>query len=212
MSEINELFSLRAEDALALNGFLMDVLVCSQYDANTDPKKLIEVDLPEINQAPCERNGWKDVRIKYRLAVKELEALGRIKRHMSKVISDHRDLLQRELEALGENKWMQGDGILRIEPLVGDPEFRAFMATPLGTVYLGAYPTVAKAKDVWHERTKKAVDWQLRVFIWVDTPGGWKLGEYSELGDDELFADKFFQETRKDPDEKPFNLPGLTLR
>lgn len=70
-------------------------------------------------------------------------------------LNRYKELLFAQLRSLGHNKYMEGDGILRVPLKMQGAkervEYRAFGKGLLGTSYIGTYESVRLAKQAWRD-------------------------------------------------------------
>src|SRR4051812_38847283 len=125
MSEDNKEVLLQIEDALTLGKLLHRVIFDAATIKQVDEKqKYILLDIKGI-----------------KMSSDEISRLKTVAQLTDDLVRQHREQARKDLEALGERLYMDGDGILMVEPLVGPMEYRVFAQTVSGTSYLGAFPT-----------------------------------------------------------------------
>ncbi len=122
----------------------------------------------------------------------EASRLIEIVSQLGTLINDHKKAAKDDLMEMGEQGYLEGDGILRMS----EKEFRVFVQGTIGTEYAGTYPNVHKAKEVWFttKQSKGMPANEVEVYVWQkfrDAWGNskWATAIWAELGEE---ADVFF--------------------
>ncbi len=162
---------LQIEDALALGKLLHRVI----FD-NPLPK----------DQTPYVKINVEGIR----MTIDEMNRLKKVVQLMDDLVKQHREQARKDLEALGERMFMEGDGILIVEHLSGDVEYRAFTQTLSGTAYLGAFPTEVLAREAWGTRKKGTEVEVFQYLLQIDDE--WELVQKAELTSEDYQPDVQF--------------------
>ncbi len=179
---MNKEVELQIEDALALGKLLHRVIFSNPLPKDKTP--YVKINIEGI-----------------RMTIEEMGRLKKVVQIMDDLVKQHREQARKDLEALGERLFMEGDGILKVEHLSGDVEYRAFAQTISGTSYLGAFPTEDAARAVWQTLTKKATE--VEVFQYRDDGDEWDLVQVAELTGIDLEPDVQFDLDKIHIDDLP---------